>query len=134
MDVLCSVGQTLEMTMFELTVRSDFSSAHFLRDYDGKCRNLHGHTWQVAVTVSGDKLNDIGVMADFVEMKQQLNSILVRLDHSCLNDHEFFKVNNPTAENLARFIFQEYKRLIAPLKLVKVQVWESDRADVVYCE
>lgn len=120
--------------MFELTVRSDFSSAHFLRDYDGKCRNLHGHTWQVAVTVSGDKLNDIGVMADFVEMKQQLNSILVRLDHSCLNDHEFFKVNNPTVENLARFIFQEYKRLIAPLKLVKVQVWESDRADVVYCE
>lgn len=134
MDVLCSVGQTLEMTMFELTVRSDFSSAHFLRDYDGKCRNLHGHTWQVAVTVSGDKLNDIGVMADFVEMKQQLNSILVRLDHSCLNDHEYFKVNNPTVENLARFIFQEYKRLIAPLKLVKVQVWESDRADVVYYE
>ena len=120
--------------MFELTVRSDFSSAHFLRDYDGKCRNLHGHTWQVAVTVSGDKLNDIGVMADFVEMKQQLNSILVRLDHSCLNDHEYFKVNNPTSENLARFIFQEYKRLIAPLKLVKVQVWESDRADVVYYE
>ncbi|NTV28567.1 MAG: 6-carboxytetrahydropterin synthase QueD [Candidatus Omnitrophica bacterium] len=120
--------------MFELTVRSDFSSAHFLRDYEGKCRNLHGHTWQVAVTVAGNELNAIGVMADFVGLKQHLNSILVRLDHTCLNDQEFFKVNNPTAENLARFIFQEYRQLIAPLRLVKVQVWESDRTDVVYYE
>jgi 6-pyruvoyltetrahydropterin/6-carboxytetrahydropterin synthase len=120
--------------MFELTVRGDFSSAHFLRDYEGKCRNLHGHTWQVAVTVGGLTTNEIGVMADFVEMKKHLSSILQSLDHSCLNDLEFFKVNNPTAENLARFIYEEYKRLIAPLKLVKVQVWESDRADVVYFE
>lgn len=120
--------------MFELTVRSDFSSAHFLRDYEGKCRNLHGHTWQVAVTVSGDKLNAVGVMADFVGMKEHLNSILARLDHACLNDLDFFKTNNPTAENLARFIYQEYKRLIAPVRIVKVQVWESDKADVVYYE
>ena len=120
--------------MFELTVRSDFSSAHLLRDYEGKCRNLHGHTWKVAVTVGGDKLDDIGVMADFVEMKKHLDSILNRLDHTCLNDLDFFKVNNPTAENLARYIYQEYKRLIVPFKLVKVQVWESERADVVYFE
>ena len=120
--------------MFELTVRSDFSSAHFLRDYDGKCRNLHGHTWQVGVTVAGEALDKVGVMADFVGLKQQLNSILLRLDHACLNDLEFFKVNNPTAENLARYIFQEYRTLIAPVRLVRVQVWESERADVVYYE
>jgi 6-pyruvoyltetrahydropterin/6-carboxytetrahydropterin synthase len=121
-------------TMFELTVRSDFSSAHFLRDYNGQCKNLHGHTWQVAVTLAGESLNGIGVMADFVEMKRHLQSILEKLDHACLNDLEFFKVNNPTAENLAQYIYREYKALIAPLRLVKVQVWESDKADVVYFE
>lgn len=120
--------------MFELTVRGDFSSAHFLRDYDGQCKNLHGHTWKVAVTIAGEALNDIGVMADFVEMKKHLNVILAQLDHSCLNDHAFFKINNPTAENLAKYIYTEYKKASAPLKLVKVQVWESEKADVVYYE
>lgn len=120
--------------MFELTVRGDFSSAHFLRDYDGQCKNLHGHTWKVAVTIAGDKLNEIGVMADFVEMKKHLNTILARLDHACLNDQEFFKVHNPTAENLAKYVYTEYKNLIAPLRLVKVQLWESEKADVVYYE
>ncbi|MBF0122476.1 MAG: 6-carboxytetrahydropterin synthase QueD [Candidatus Omnitrophica bacterium] len=120
--------------MFELTVRGDFSSAHFLRDYDGQCKNLHGHTWKVAVTVAGEKLDDIGVMADFVEMKRCLSDILKRLDHACLNDQDFFKVHNPTAENLAKYIYMEYKTLIAPVRLVKVQVWESEKADVVYYE
>ncbi|MBF0386869.1 MAG: 6-carboxytetrahydropterin synthase QueD [Candidatus Omnitrophica bacterium] len=120
--------------MFELTVRADFSSAHFLRDYNGQCRNLHGHTWKVAVTVEGEQLNSIGVMADFVEMKKHLRGILSRLDHTCLNDLDFFKAHNPTAENLARYIFDEYKPLIAPIKLVKVRVWESDQSDVAYFE
>lgn len=120
--------------MFELTVRDDFSSAHFLRDYDGQCRNLHGHTWKVAVTVSGSDLDRIGVMADFVGMKKQLKVILDRLDHACLNDLDFFRENNPTAENLARYIYTAYKPLIAPVHLVKVRVWESERADVVYYE
>ncbi|MBF0594941.1 MAG: 6-carboxytetrahydropterin synthase QueD, partial [Candidatus Omnitrophica bacterium] len=116
--------------MFELTVRDDFSSAHFLRDYDGQCKNLHGHTWKVAVTVSGTELDKVGVMADFVKMKAHLKSILSRLDHACLNDLDFFKANNPTAENLAQYIYREYKPLIAPVRLVKVRVWESDKADV----
>ncbi len=120
--------------MFELTVRGDFSSAHFLRDYDGQCRNLHGHTWKVAVTIAGDTLNGIGVMADFVEMKRHLKAILARLDHSCLNEQEYFKEHNPTAENLARYIYAQYKNVIAPLRLVKVQLWESEKADVVYYE
>jgi 6-pyruvoyltetrahydropterin/6-carboxytetrahydropterin synthase len=120
--------------MFELTVRSEFSSAHFLRDYDGKCRNLHGHTYKVAVTVAGKKLNAIGVLADFVELKKHLETVLKPLDHSCLNDLGYFKKHNPTAENIAKYIFNEYGKHVAPLKLAKVQVWESDRADVVYYE
>jgi len=120
--------------MFELTVRSEFSSAHFLRDYEGKCKNLHGHTWKVAVTIAGAELDSIGMMADFVEMKTHLKIILGTMDHACLNDHEFFKVNNPTAENLAKYIYDQYKPLIAPIRLVKVGVWESDKADVSYYE
>lgn len=120
--------------MFELTVRDEFSSAHFLRDYNGQCKNLHGHTWKVAVTVSGQELNNIGVMADFVEMKRHLKALISSLDHVCLNDLDFFRSNNPTAENLARYIYQEYKMRIAPVTLVKVQLWESDKADVVYYE
>ncbi|MEI8013019.1 MAG: 6-carboxytetrahydropterin synthase QueD [Candidatus Omnitrophota bacterium] len=118
--------------MFELTVRSEFSSAHFLRDYSGQCRNLHGHTWKVAVTVKGKSLNKIGVMADFVELKAHLQTIIQHLDHTCLNDHKFFMAHNPTTENIARFIYNEYARYVKPLKMVRVQVWESDRADVVY--
>ncbi len=118
--------------MFELTVRHEFSSAHFLRDYSGQCRNLHGHTWKTAVTVKGKELNKIGVMADFVELKASLQTIMEELDHTCLNDHKYFKTHNPTTENIARFIYTEYARRIKPLKMVRVQVWESDRADVVY--
>ncbi len=120
--------------MFELTVRGEFSSAHFLRDYDGQCRNLHGHTWKVAVTVKGSRLNKIGVMTDFVELKRHLHELLEGLDHACLNDIKFFKVHNPTTENLAKYIYTEYARRVKPLKMVRVQAWESDRADVIYYE
>ena len=118
--------------MFELTVRGEFSSAHFMLDYKGKCRNLHGHTWKVAVTVKGSKLNKIGVMADFVELKAHLRALLEKLDHTCINDLEYFKKYNTTTENIARFIYEQYAGHVKPLKMVKVQVWESDNADVVY--
>jgi len=120
--------------MFELTVRDEISAAHFLRGYRGKCANLHGHTFRVAVTVAGEALNDVGIMMDLVDMKKHLKAIIDRLDHVCLNDLEFFKANNPSSENLARYIYKEYKALIAPVRLVKVRIWESSRADVIYYE
>ena len=120
--------------MFELTVKGEFSSAHFLRDYNGKCRNLHGHTWKVAVTVKGSRLNKIGVMADFVELKAHLHELTELLDHKCLNDLKFFKTHNPTTENIARFMYAEFAKRARPLKMARVQVWESDKADVVYYE
>ncbi len=120
--------------MFELTVRSEFSSAHFLRKYKGPCAKLHGHNYKVALTVKGSKLNEIGLLADFVDLKKYMSQVVGKLDHACLNDLAYFKTHNPTSENIAKYIFAEYKKLIRPLKLVKVQVWESDRADVVYYE
>ncbi len=120
--------------MFELTVRGEFSSAHFLRAYRGKCRKLHGHTWKVEVTVKGNRLDKIGVMADFVGLKAHLEHIMGRLDHACLNELNAFKSCNPTTENLAKYIYKEYAAAAKPLKMVRVRVWESDRADVVYYE
>ncbi len=120
--------------MFELTVRDEISAAHFLRGYQGKCANLHGHTFRVAVTVAGDTLNEVGLMMDLVDMKRHLKTLVDRLDHVCLNDLEFFKVHNPSSENLAKYLYAEYKSLIAPVRLVKVRVWESEKADVIYYE
>lgn len=113
--------------MFEIKVRSFFSAAHFLRNYKGKCENLHGHNWKVEVTVEKPQLNKEGLAIDFKEVKRHLEKVLVLLDHKNINRLNFFKKNNPSSENLAYFLFT---RLEPPLKkkrcrLKKVTVWEQ---------
>jgi len=120
--------------MFECNISDHFSSAHFLREYKGKCKRLHGHTWKVEATVIGEKLDEIGLLADFGELKKTLKGVLDQMDHNCLNDLEFFQVHNPTAENITKFIYQEFKKAVAPLTLKQVRVWESDRTSVTYYE
>ncbi|MBF0385562.1 MAG: 6-carboxytetrahydropterin synthase QueD [Candidatus Omnitrophica bacterium] len=120
--------------MFELTIIENISTAHFLREYEGKCKNLHGHIWKIKATVSGNKLDKIGMVADFALLKDKLHGILEGIDHVCLNDLEFFKRHNPTSENLAKYVYDNYKKIIAPLKLKEVQVFESDTAGVTYYE
>ncbi|MCK5580294.1 MAG: 6-carboxytetrahydropterin synthase QueD [Candidatus Omnitrophica bacterium] len=120
--------------MFELSIVDHFSAAHFIRGYEGPCRNMHGHTWKVSVTVQSEDVNDIGLVLDFKEMKENLKTILYEFDHVCLNDLPQFKDVNPTSENLAKFIYQEFSKSCDSCKIVKVQVWESDTASVVYSE
>ena len=120
--------------MFELTVKDEISSAHFLRGYPGKCKDMHGHTWKIEVSLLGEKLNDIGMVTDFAVLKKQFKEFLSALDHTCLNDIEFFKENNPTAENIAAYIFQGFSKVVAPLRIKQVRVWESDRASAIYYE
>jgi 6-pyruvoyltetrahydropterin/6-carboxytetrahydropterin synthase len=112
--------------MFHLIVRRKFDAAHYLPGYEGSCANLHGHTWKVEVVLQGKMLNDIGILADFKEIKRQLESILP--DHTCLNDEFFF---SPTAEKIAEYIYNE---LAAPeaCELVSVTVWESDDCGAMY--
>lgn len=122
--------------MYHVTVRQHFDAAHSLRGYSGRCERLHGHRFEVAVTLSGDRLNEIGILYDFTELKGQLKELLELLDHVNLNEVPPFDSQNPSSENLARFIYGELKgRLgISAGLLAKVQVWESPEAWAVYEE
>lgn len=117
---------------FQLTVKGDIASAHFLRGYPGKCKDLHGHTWKVEVFLSGEKLNELGILEDLAVLKKKLKDFLKAIDHKCLNDLEYFKEINPTAEHIAKFIYDGFSTEVAPLKVEKVQVWESDLASAIF--
>ncbi len=120
--------------MFEVTVKDHIASAHQLHGYDGPCKNMHGHTWHVEVTVMGEELDAIGLLTDFKVLKGKLKEVLGPIDHACLNDLPAFKDINPSTENLARYIYREFFKVCSPLKLKTVQVWESDTASVIYYE
>lgn len=120
--------------MFELIVKGDIAAAHYLKGYEGPCKNLHGHTWQVEVMITGGTLDKIGMVADFAILKKQLKEFLIVLDHVCLNDLPYFKEINPTTENIAQYVYRNFSKTIAPLKIKQVRVWESESASVVYHE
>ena len=92
---------------FELTVKSDFEAAHYIKNYPGKCARLHGHNWIVEAVVRGNELNELGILVDFKDLKAALNKVLDELDHQYLNELEIFADKNPTAENLAKEIFNQ---------------------------
>ena len=120
--------------MFELSIKQDIAAAHFLRGYEGKCKNLHGHTWQVEVFVEGEELDEVGMVLDFRVMKQRLKTLLDTMDHSCLNDMPYFQEVNPTTENLAKYIYERFQKDVYPCRLTRVKIWESDITCVTYYE
>lgn len=120
--------------MFELKVKGDIASAHRLRGYEGRCKDLHGHTWKIEVTLISATLDAIGMVADFKVMKALLKEILDPIDHVCLNDLPFFQEVNPTTENIAKYVFQKFSVACAPLKVKQVEVWESELASSIYYE
>jgi len=117
---------------FEIKIIRYFSAAHSLRGYKGKCEELHGHNWKVEVLVSSPKLNSLGMVLDFKELKDKLNKVLSLLDHRYLNEIDFFKKFNPTSENIARYIFENLKKNNLNVKLEAVTVWESEDASATY--
>lgn len=116
--------------MYEIRVSSKFSAAHNLRNYGGKCENLHGHTWKVEVCLTGNKLNDVGFVCDFRVVKQALKEVLSKFDHAYINEISPFDKVNPTAENLSSYIFGELKKGFP--ELVAVSVWESEDARATF--
>jgi len=122
--------------MFELSIKSKFSSAHFLREYEGKCENLHGHNWKVELVLKGERLNRIGILIDFKEIKFVLNEVLDELDHKLVNDIEFFKTNNPSCENIAFYLYKNLSQKLnnEDIKVYKIIVWETDDASATYSE
>ncbi len=122
--------------MFVLKIVTDFASAHSLRDYPGDCSRLHGHNWQVEVMVSSQVLDESGIAIDFREIKKQTKAVVKRLDHQYLNEIEPFDVLNPTAENIAKYFFDEICILINDenVKVKEVLIWETPRSAVTYSE
>ena len=120
--------------MFELTVDSHFSAAHYLKGYEGDCARMHGHTWKVSVTVSAAKTDETGMCVDFKDIATHLDAMVDRFDHRNLNELEFFRDMNPTAENLAKLLYEQLCDKIkdAGVSLVSVTVHESDRYRVKY--
>ncbi|RJQ28287.1 MAG: 6-carboxytetrahydropterin synthase QueD [Peptococcaceae bacterium] len=128
--------------MYELLVKTRFAAAHQLREYDGLCANLHGHTWAVEVSVAGRELDQNGMLMDFKKLKEEVQKVIENIDHRNLNDLPDFgpggEAGNPTAENVAGYIFKQVKLLLASrpvsLKVTGVRVWESPDAAATYRE
>lgn len=128
--------------MYELTVKTNFDAAHRLCGYQGNCANIHGHTWIVEVTVSGEQLNAIGMLIDFKDLKKALKKIIEQLDHQYINDLPQFspdgEVGNPTAENLSSYIYKslegKIKQQYPNVYLSRVKVWESPTSCATYWE
>jgi 6-pyruvoyltetrahydropterin/6-carboxytetrahydropterin synthase len=116
---------------FEVSATRNFSAAHQLRLYDGSLEPLHGHNWVTRVTVSAEKLDAIGVVMDFHELERLLDAIVAPMHNAHLNDLPAFKSLNPSAENVAQRIAQTL-RLPPGVRLVSVEVWETEQNSAVY--
>jgi len=118
---------------YELFVRAEFSAAHNLREYRGKCERLHGHNWRVDLRLEGNHLAADGMLLDFVEAKRILGEAIEEFDHAYLNETPPFDRLNPSSENLARVIAEAVaKRLPAGIRVAAVTTWESDRCAATY--
>ena len=121
---------------YTLKVVSDFASAHTLRGYPGQCSRMHGHNWKVEAEVEASTLDDTGMAIDFKEIRRQVKSITDRLDHYYLNEIPPFDDINPTAENIAAYLYRELAEAIERpgLKVAAITLWETERACVRYSE
>jgi len=125
--------------MFELTVEREFSSGHYLRNYRGRCENPHGHNYKVRISLSGAELDEAGLLLDFKLLKQVMRPVIDRIDHQMLNDLEPFNAINPSAENIARYFYEQTSHQLAEMTQGRVRVkyctiWETDTTSATYFE
>lgn len=118
--------------MYEIKVKTDFSAAHNLRDYEGKCEKLHGHNWIVEAIFRYEDLDRAGMAVDFKIARSALEKSIESLDHAYLNEDKFFKTTNPTSENIAKYIYDNVKKKIR--NIYSVAVWENERSCAIYSE
>jgi len=121
---------------YTLKILTDFAAAHYLRNYEGMCNRLHGHNWKVEVQVVARQLDEVGMGVDFKVIKDATKSLIGRLDHYNLNDQPPFDAINPTAENIAAYLYSELSQALnsATVKVDAITLWETDRACVTYTE
>jgi 6-pyruvoyltetrahydropterin/6-carboxytetrahydropterin synthase len=122
--------------MFEVSVDETFAAGHALRGYKGKCENVHGHNYKVRIVLEGSQLDSIGLLFDFTHLKRVMREIVAGVDHVFLNDRAPFDVINPSAENLAKFFYDETIRLMSAMpegaRIARVTIWETDTTSATY--
>lgn len=125
--------------MYQITVEDTFAAGHFLRNYHGKCENPHGHNYKVRVTLCGEELDRAGLLLDFKALKDRIRDVVDRLDHQMINDLEPFTRLNPSAENLARYFYDETQSKLrretnGRVRVKDVTVWETETTTATYFE
>lgn len=122
--------------MYEVSVDETFAAAHNLRGYKGKCEDLHGHNYRVRVTLAGKDVDSIGLLYDFVHLKQVIQSVIRSLDHKYLNELSPFDVLNPSAENIAKYIYDQTAKQLREVPngtgVSSITVWETDVTAATY--
>ncbi len=122
--------------MYEVSVEETFSAGHALRGYKGKCENVHGHNYKVRVTLEGRELDSLGLLYDFVHLKQVIHAVIRSLDHKFLNDFPPFDAQNPSAENIARYIYDQTSKQLRQSHngagVASITVWETETSAATY--
>ncbi len=125
--------------MYEVTVEDTFAAGHYLRNYKGKCENPHGHNYKIQVTLAGAELDRAGLLLDFKDLKEVMKSTIDRLDHQMINDIEPFTKINPSAENLAKYFYDQTNSRLSQVtngrvRVKDVTVFETDITTARYSE
>ena len=122
--------------MYEIEVQDEFSAAHSLKLYDGSWEHRHGHNWKVSVVMRSEKLDSMGVVADFEVLKPSLKQTLSEFNERSFNEHPDFKDEklNPSTENIAKTIYERLSKNFKSgnAKIVKVTVWETPEASASF--
>ena len=122
--------------MYEVSVDETFAAAHNLRNYKGKCEDLHGHNYKVRVTLAGKELTTTGLLYDFVHLKQVIQGVIRSLDHKYLNEFPPFDTLNPSAENIARYIYDRTAKQLPKSPngagIASITVWETETTAATY--
>jgi 6-pyruvoyltetrahydropterin/6-carboxytetrahydropterin synthase len=122
--------------MYEVSIDETFAAAHNLRNYHGKCEDLHGHNYKVRVVVAGEELDAAGLLYDFVHLKQVIKGVIGSLDHKYLNELVPFDTLNPSAENIARHIHDQAAKQLQQTpngaEISSITVWETDTSAATY--
>ena len=125
--------------MFEVTVEDTFAAGHYLRNYKGKCENPHGHNYKIRVTLAGAELDKAGLLLDFKDLREVMKHVIERLDHQMINEIEPFTVINPSAENLAKYFYDQSNTRLQSVtsgrvRVKDVTVFETDTTTARYSE
>jgi 6-pyruvoyltetrahydropterin/6-carboxytetrahydropterin synthase len=125
--------------MYEVTVEETFAAGHYLRNYQGKCEHPHGHNYRLRLTLAGRELDQAGLLLDFSDLKRIMKEVIEYFDHRMINDIEPFTVLNPSAENLAKYFFEQTNERMKSdtggrVEVKRVTIWETETSIASYYE